>query len=176
MADPQSTDEAAELDEEFGAANAGSSRGWKIAAVLAVVASLCSVAVLAVLLFGGDSGSDAKGEVRACIIDPSTRDFTKDSPAQQRHQRPKDCPPKGAKQMDGLVTKTTTGGFTMRRIVDGELQDERVKLYVRTPDRPYIDIAHAQTHAALGQPIRVYTQRIDGRDAVVYMEDAPLLQ
>ena len=74
-----------------------------------------------------------------------------------------------------VVDKTSEGGFTMREIRDGRLGDT-ITLYVREPDRPYIDIAHAQTHAALGQPIRVYTQEIEGRRSVVYMEDAPLLQ
>ncbi len=80
----------------------------------------------------------------------------------------------GCRQRDGLVQKTDAGGFTIREIVDGRIADE-VELNVRPPDRPYIDIAHAQTHAALGQPIRVYTLQVDGRESVVYMEDAPLL-
>ena len=44
---------------------------------------------------------------------------------------------------------------------------------MRTPDKPYIDIAHAQTHASLGQPIRVFTREVDGEDSVVYMDDPP---
>lgn len=110
--------------------------------------------------------------MRACIIDPASRDFTESG---KDSVKPSNCPPKGSKQTDGLVEKTSEGGFTMREISDGRLGDT-ITLFVRAPDRPYIDIAHAQTHAALGQPIRVYTKQIDGRRSVVYMEDAPLLQ
>lgn len=151
----------------------GSGTGWRIAAVVAVVAALGSVGVLGWLLFGQGS-SGPKGDVRACIIDPASRDFTKQG-KDDGHAKPANCPPKGSKQADGLVQKTSKGGFSMRVIEDGRLGDE-VELFVREPDRPYIDIAHAQTHAALGQPIRVYTLEIDGRESVVYMEDAPLLR
>lgn len=152
-------------------ASSGSGRGWRIAAGIAVFAALAALGVLGYLLFAGGS-TDADADVRACIIDPSSRDFTKDA---DKHAAPKNCPPKGSKQADGLVEKTSEGGFTMREIVDGRVEDT-ITLYVREPDRPYIDIAHAQTHAALGQPIRVYTLDIEGRESVVYMEDAPLLQ
>jgi hypothetical protein len=148
-------------------------RGWKIAAVVAVVAAVGSLGVLGALLFGGGSGSEPAADVRACIIDPASRDFTKDG-AEGGHVRPENCPPEGASQKDGLVQKTSAGGFTIREIQAGRLAGE-VRLYVRTPDRPYIDIAHAQTHAALGQPVRVYTLDVDGRESVVYMEDSPPL-
>ena len=150
----------------------GSGRGWRIAAVVAVIAAFVSLGVLGAVLFTGSSDDPAEG-VRACILDPSSRDFTK-SGEKDGHSKPSNCPPNGAEKTDGLVEKTTAGGFTMRRIEQGRLTDT-VKLHVRKPDRPYIDIAHAQTHAALGQPIRVYTLEVDGRDSVVYMEDAPLL-
>ena len=166
--DPQGASPVAQDEEP-----APTSRGWRIAAGIAVVAALGALGVLGWLLFAGSS-SEPAGDVRACIIDPASRDFTK-SGKEGGHAKPKNCPPKGAVQVDGLVEKTTEGGFTMREIRDGRLEDT-VTLYVRAPDRPYIDIAHAQTHAALGQPIRVYTLEVGGRDAVVYMEDAPLLQ
>jgi hypothetical protein len=148
----------------------GSSRGWRIAAAVAVIAALAALGVLGYLLFAGSSTDPGK-EVRACIIDPESRDFTESG---KHDAKPANCPPKGSKQTDGLVEKTSKGGFTMREIQDGRLEDT-ITLYVREPDRPYIDIAHAQTHAALGQPIRVYTKEIEGRESVVYMEDAPLL-
>lgn len=151
----------------------GSGRGWKIAAAAAITAAVVAMGVLGWLLFFGN-GSGVAGDVRACVIDPASRDFTKEA-KKSGHAKPANCPPKGAKRIDGLVQKTTDGGFTMRAIRKGRLSDT-VKLHVREPDRPYIDIAHAQTHAALGQPIRVYTLSIDGRDSVVYMEDAPLLR
>lgn len=151
------------------AATSGSGRGWRIAAGIAVVAAFVSIGVLGALLFGG-SGSGVDGDVRACIIDPGTRDFTKDA----QHEKPPNCPPEGAKQSDGLVKKTNEGGFTMQEL-EGGRPGGIVELYVREPDLPYIDIAHARTHAALGQPIRVYTLEVDGKESVVYMEDAPLL-
>jgi hypothetical protein len=150
-------------------ATSGSGRGWRIAAGIAIVAAVVAVGALGYLLFAGGS-TDPDKDVRACIIDPASRDLTKAGNA-----KPKICPPKGSKQTDGLVQKTNEGGFTMREIRDGRLGDT-ITLHVREPDRPYIDIAHAQTHAALGQPIRVYTKEIEGRRSVVYMEDAPLLQ
>jgi hypothetical protein len=146
----------------------GEGRGWKIAAGIAVLAAMVALGALGSLLFLGDGGSGTPaGDVKACV--PS-HDFTKTST-----DTGDECPPKGAKSQDGLVQKTSKGGFTMQVIEDGKL-GKVVKLHVREPDRPYIDIAHAQTHAALGQPIRVYTKRIDGQDAVVYMEDAPLVR
>lgn len=163
--------EDAHVEEANGAEEPeGSSRGWRIAAVVAVLAALGSLGVLGYVLFAGGS-SGPKGDVRACIIDVSSRDFRDDG----AHERPSGCPPEGSVKSDGLVQKTSEGGFTMREIVNGTL-GETVTLHVREPDRPYIDIAHAQTHAALGQPIRVYTLEIGGRESVVYMEDAPLLR
>ncbi len=150
----------------------GSGRGWRIAAGIAVLAAVAALGTLGWLLFAGGT-SEPDGDVRACILDPSSRDFTEQG-KKEGHAKPANCPPKGSKQSDGLVEKTNSGGFTMREIVDGRLGNS-VTLHVREPDRPYIDIAHAQTHAALGQPIRVYTLEIEGRESVVYMEDAPLL-
>lgn len=150
----------------------GSSRGWKIAAGVSVLLAAVAMGVLGSLLFFG--GAEPRDDVRACIVEPAARDFTKEGREKAKHERPKDCPPEGAEQMDGLVEETTDGGFTIRRIEDG-VPSETVVLHVRRPDRAYIDIAHAQTHAALGQPVRVYTLEIDGRRSVVYMEDAPLL-
>lgn len=152
--------------------SAGSGRGWRIAAVVAVVAAFVSLGVLGALLFTGTSNEPGE-DVRACILEPASRDFTQ-SGKDGGHTKPANCPPKGSVKTDGLVEKTDEGGFTLRSIRDGKLADT-VKLHVREPDRPYIDIAHAQTHAALGQPIRVYTLDVDGRESVVYMEDAPLL-
>jgi hypothetical protein len=147
----------------------GGGKGWKIAAGIAVLAALVALGALASLLFLGDSndGESKGGDVRACV--PS-HDFTKTST-----DKGDVCPPKDAKQMDGLVQKTKAGSFTIQ-VIDGKKLGKVVKLYVREPDRPYIDVQHAQTHAALGQPIRVYTKQIDGKESVVYMEDAPLLQ
>lgn len=175
MAVADERDIEGEFDDEF-APGAGASRGWRIAAAVAVVAALGSVTVLLVLLLGGGSdSSDAKGDVRACVLDLGDRDFTKDGSDGASHPKGRNCPPAGAHKTDGLVKRTDDGGFTIRRIVDGKLDGTTVELHVRKPDRRYIDIAHAQTHAALGQPIRVYTERIDGRESVIYMEDAPLL-
>jgi hypothetical protein len=150
----------------------GLGRGWRIAAVIAVLAALTSVGALGALLLRGSG--EVGADVRACIIDPSTRDFTRKGAEEQGHARPSNCPPEGAARMDGLVQQTDAGGFTIRVIRDGRIGEE-LRLNVREPDRPYIDIAHAGTHAALGQPIRVYTLEVDGEDSVVYMEDAPLL-
>lgn len=160
-------DDETKVDERVDEGSS-SGRGWKVAAVVAVLAAAISVGVLGSLLFGGGGGSDEPdADVRACV--PS-RDFTKESDGSGD-----ECPPEDAEKMDGLVQKTNEGGFTIRRIEGGALGEE-VELHVREADRPYIDIAHAQTHAALGQPIRVYLEEIDGEDAVVYMEDAPLVR
>lgn len=162
-------DEGPTSDDETTEPPRGSGRGWKIAAILAVAAAGISIGVLASLLFfgSGDAGTRPGEDVRACV--PS-RDFTKEA-----SREASECPPSGARKMDGLVQKTSEGGFTIRRLDGGSLGEE-VELHVREPDRPYIDIAHAQTHAALGQPIRVYVEEVDGRDVVVYMEDAPLVR
>lgn len=157
----------ADASAEPVAATSGLGRGWKIAAVVSVLAAAVAVGVLGSLLLSGGSDSDVDSDVRACV--PS-RDFTKEST-----DKGDECPPKGAKQLDGLVEKTSDGGFTMR-VIDGGRLGDTVELFVRTPDRAYIDIAHAQTHAALGQPVRVYLEEIEGRTSVVYMEDAPLLR
>jgi len=158
----------------------GSSRGWKIAAAVAVLAAVGAVGALGALLFAG--GDDPAADVSACVID---RDFTSDDGptdaerakevnngivAVRGNGKGLSCPPKGTTANTGLVQKTTDGGFTMRE-VDGATLGEEVTLTVREPDRPYIEIAHAQTHASLGQPIRVYTDEVDGEEVVVYMDD-----
>ncbi|MCW2928096.1 MAG: hypothetical protein JWM86_2064 [Thermoleophilia bacterium] len=174
--EPQIGDEVDGLDDgdadsdEDADGNGGSSRAWKAAAIVAVIAAAVALGVLGSLLFFDGGASEQGDDVRAC---QPVRDFTKDG-ADDRATGEK-CPPAGATMTDGLVQKTTDGGFTMRTIESGRLSDT-IELHVRKPDRAYIDIAHAQTHAALGQPIRVYTERIDGRESVVYMEDAPLLK
>jgi hypothetical protein len=143
--------------------------GRKIAIAAGVFLAL-GLGALGALLFAGGEGSGPDSDVRACIIDPASRDFTKGS----KRNKAGDCPPPGAQATDGLLEKETDDGFTLRVIDHGHLG--RTKHFtVRTPDRPYIDIAHAKQHAALGQPVRVYTKRVDGQTIVVYMEDAPLL-
>ncbi|MEO6867076.1 MAG: hypothetical protein ABI200_03565 [Gaiellales bacterium] len=140
-------------------------RGWRIAAIVLVVLAMVALGALGSLLFAGTP--EAADNVRACI---PTRVVSQDESG--THVESQECPPKGAKQTDGLVQKTDEGSFTIREIRAGKLADS-VTLHVREPDRPYIDIAHAQTHAALGQPIRVFTLEIDGVDSVVYMTDPP---
>ncbi|MBC7644195.1 MAG: hypothetical protein H7123_03645 [Thermoleophilia bacterium] len=82
----------------------------------------------------------------------------------------RNTPPKSVKYVDGLVIKATGSTFMLLT------QDRRrVTLYVRPPDRPYIDVQHAQTHASLGQPVRVFWKTIDKRRSVVYMADSPLI-
>ena len=166
-ADQPAADRRAAGDDGGGAAGEG--RGWKIAAVVAVLAAMMALGALGSLLFAGPGGGsdEPAADVRACI---PARDFRKGST-----DTGDECPPKGATRLDGMVTKTDEGGFTIQVIEDGQLGDQR-QLHVREADRPYIDIAHAQTHAALGQPIRVYLEEVDGRESVVYMEDAPLIR
>jgi hypothetical protein len=143
-------------------------RGWKIAAFVSVVLAAVAVGVLGSLLFFGGSSTKAS-DVRACIDTGGSRDFS----AGAKKDLP--CPPKGAKATIGLVQKTSSGSFTIRVVRNGKLSGDIKQLHVRKPDQPYIDVAHAQTHAALGQPIRVYTKVIDGTESVVYMDDPPLV-
>lgn len=148
--------------------DSGSGIGWRIVATVAIISAAASVALLGYIVLSRPATS-SKGVVHACILDPQARSYaSKDS------EQVDECPPKDAVMMDGLVTKTKADGFRMRVIKDGDLGKE-ITLYVRPADRPYIDIAHAATHAALGQPIRVYTAKIDGRSSVVYMQDTPLV-
>lgn len=135
-------------------------RSLRVALVVLVLAAAGGMGVLASLLLGAGGGgaSKAAGDVRACIPD---RDFTKQA-------KPR-CPPAGAKHYDGLVQDVTDDGFSLTT-VDGE----DLSFTVRAPDRPYIDVQHAATHASLGQPVRVYIERIGGEDVIVYMEDSAL--
>lgn len=142
-------------------------RGWRVAAIVAVLAAATSVGVLGSLLIGGNSG-ETGGDVLACV--PS-RDYTKDSDPDAGDT----CPPKGAKYTDGLVEKAEGGEFSIRSIEGGRI-GKTLDLFVREPDRAYIDVQHAQTHAALGQPVRVFTKLHEGREIVIYMEDSPLLK
>ncbi len=142
-------------------------RGWRIAAVVSVALAGIAVGGLGSLMLGG-SEREALGTVLACVVEPA--DAT-EAPADSDP----DCPPEGAPYTDGLVEKAEGGDFTIREIQQGRLGDT-IELFVRREDRPYIDIQHAQTHAALGQPVRVYTKKYEGREVVVYMEDSPLLK
>lgn len=151
---------------------AGSGMGWKIAAVVAVVAAVGAMGSLGWLLLR--AGDDApSSEVRACI---PNRDFTKSAPkdgasgvAGGAHPTDGECPPKGARHVDGLVQDATATGFDLITM-DGEKES----FAVRPADRPYIDVQHAQSHASLGQPIRVYLEKIDGEEVIVYLADPPL--
>lgn len=97
---------------------------------------------------------------------PSKRKDTSGKVLAYRNERP----PKSVKFVDGLVIETTPTNFLLLT-----KKRARVTLDIRTPDRPYIDIQHAQTHAALGQPVRVYHRPYRGDEVVVYMEDSPLI-
>ena len=130
---------------------------WTIIAVVAVVIALAALGVLGALLLGAGNSSPAK-DVMACI--PS-RDFTKG----KGHT----CPPKGAPHVTGLVQDTTKTGFDIVTL-DGK----HLSFKVRPADRPYIDVQHAQSHASLGQPIRVYTKVVDGDTVIIYLDDPPL--
>jgi hypothetical protein len=166
QADEPAAVETATLDEESTESSQSSSKKWKIAAIVAVIAAAVSLGALGSLLLGG--GTQVAGDVLAC--QPS-RDFTEGADPKAGDT----CPPKDAKYTDGLVEKAKGGEFNIRTIEGGRL-GEQLKLFVREPDRAYIDVQHAQTHAALGQPVRVYTKKHEGREIVIYMEDSPLLQ
>ena len=82
----------------------------------------------------------------------------------------RNTPPRSVKYIDGLVITATGSTFVL------QTQDhEHATLFVRQPDRPYIDVQHAQTHASLGQPVRVFWKTIDKRRTVVYLADSPLI-
>lgn len=136
----------------------GSGRGWRIVAWVLSALAVASLAGTAWLLFGPAGSAPAGGKVLACV---QSRDFTKG--AKRR------CPPKGADFVDGLVGKDEDGSFSLTT-----MQGQTRKLLVREPDRPYVDIAHAQSHAQFGQPVRVYTRRYHGKDVVIFMEDVAL--
>lgn len=78
-------------------------------------------------------------------------------------------PPASVKHVDGLVILARPGQMQLML----RNRSER-SLHIRRPDQPYIDIQHAQSHAALGQPVRVYYKLIDGKQSVVFMEDSPV--
>lgn len=78
-------------------------------------------------------------------------------------------PPASVKYVDGLVVTSLSREIRLMM----KDRHERV-IHVRAPDKPYIDIQHAQTHAALGQPVRLYYKRVGGKDCAVFMEDSPV--
>ena len=128
------------------------SRSWRNAAIGAsVLAVIAVLALAAVLVFAGANSLDK--DVMACV------------PGKTQGG----CPPKGASYVEGLVLKAENGSFSI--LVNGS---NKQLLTVRKADRPYIDVQHAKTHAALGQPVRVYTKDVDGTPVVIFMEDAPL--
>lgn len=143
---------------------------WRIIAIilstLAVVAFLGIGALLFVRGKPDERARDraAAATVMACV---PTESFLP-TPAEKAKQVT--CPPKGARHVDGLVLRADDDGFELLTL------PKRTKTFVaiRPADRPYIDVQHAQTHASLGQPVRVYLLPFDGRDVLVYMEDAPV--
>jgi hypothetical protein len=134
----------------------------RLGTVTVVIVGVLLGSGVSLLLSFGDSGhgDSADSDVRACVVD-----FRADDAAP--------CPPENAKETDGLLVDVDGSRLTLKPL--GATEGETVDLYVRRPDQPYIDLQHAQTHAALGQPVRVYTLRVEGRDSVVYMADAPLV-
>lgn len=135
-------------------------RRWRIAAtILAVAALLAMVGVGALLVTAGRE--EPSERVLACV---PNRDFTSTA----KDKGPK-CPPPGARYVDGIVRRVTEEGIELVTL-DGQ---ERT-VAVRSADRPYIDVQHARSHAALGQPVRLYVKEFEGRDVVIYMVDPPL--
>ncbi|MCW2960946.1 MAG: hypothetical protein JWM25_1425 [Thermoleophilia bacterium] len=142
-------------------------RRWIILAVVAVAAAAIAMGVLGSLLLGAGDSVAAK-DVMACVPSDESRDFTKAENKENPHEVG-GCPPKGAPSVDGLVQEATDTGFDLVTI-DGDKRSYPV----RPADRPYIDIQHAQSHAALGQPVTIYTKRVDGDDVIIYMTDSTL--
>lgn len=152
-------DETASIDGDGrsdGRKDNGSKRWLLLGAIVVLGLALGAAGV-----FWWTSAGEGEGKVMACVPDRDNMSESK-------------CPPKGAPYVDGIVQKATSGKFTLQPIDGGQMGKSR-ELFVRAPDRPYIDVAHAQTHAALGQPVRVYTKRIGGKEAVIYMVDSPVL-
>lgn len=134
-----------------------SQRFWKIAASITVLCAIASMSLLGYLLIHAGS-SKVASDVKACIDDYSA----------SANSKPK-CPPKNTSFVDGLVKDATDTGFDLVTS-----SGEKKSYKVRPADRPYIDIQHAQTHASLGQPVRIYIKKIDGEKVIVYMTDPPL--
>lgn len=78
-------------------------------------------------------------------------------------------PPKGTPYYDGLVTNASATRFEIKTRTASKT------LTVRPEDEPFLDVAHAQQHSALGQPLRVYYRSVDDRKVVIYMEDSPVV-
>jgi hypothetical protein len=163
---------AAEAAEAEAAKQRRSRKRWKIIAGVMVVLAAISMGVLASLLIGAGNSVPAK-DVLACI---PNRDYTKSSPsggssgvAGGAHPTDAKCPPKGAPHVDGLIQDVTDNGFDLITI-DGDRRSYKV----RSADRPYIDIQHAQTHANIGQPVRIYTKDVEGEEVIIYMIDSKL--
>jgi hypothetical protein len=150
----------AEIDGEAGDGErraGGSRRLWKWLAAIAVIAAAGSVGVLGWLLLNPGQTKVASN-VMACI---PNHDFTKNA----KHT----CPPSDAQHVDGLVENVTDTTLDVVTI-DGK----RYSYEVRPADLPYLDIPHAQQHAALGQPMTVYTKKAGGDTVIVYMRDSTI--
>jgi hypothetical protein len=78
-------------------------------------------------------------------------------------------PPEGKfETVDALVISAKASSMVLQ-----PRTGKRQTLGIREPDRPLIDVQHAQSHAALGQPVRVYWDTIDGERVIIYLEDSP---
>lgn len=108
-----------------------------------------------------DGKAGKGGKVLACVLN---RDDLSKEP---------NCPPKKAPYIDGYMLKAKSGSFQVRllRPKDGE---SKVAIKIRKPDLPHIDVLHAQSHAATGQPVRLYTREYKGEKIVIYLVDTPL--
>lgn len=143
-------------------------KGWRLAAIiLSILAALALVGLGALLVVKGRSASATKspsGTVMACVPSGGFAAIETDAEKQERIT----CPPKGARYLDGLVVKATDDGFDLLTLPDRR----QVFIPIRKPDRPFIDVQHAQTHASLGQPVRVFLLPYKEEDVLVYMEDS----
>lgn len=169
--DDTSTPEPEDTTQDEPRLGDANSRFWKFAAVFAVIAAVAAIGSLGYLLFAADD-SEIASDVRACI---PNRDFTASAPEGGSSGIPGDdsttetCPRKGDKWVEGLVQEATATGFDLVTS-DGE----KASYKVRPADRPYIDVQHAQSHASLGQPVRIYLEKIDGEECIVFLTDPPL--
>lgn len=85
------------------------------------------------------------------------------------------CPPKGAKRYTGIFRSVSKDGFLLVQVNPKGILGETIDLRLHPKDAPIMDLKHWQEHALLGTAVSAYTQRRDGREYVVYLEDSDVV-
>ena len=95
-----------------------------------------------------------------------------DKPAQLGGGECDNARPEGAKTADGLLSPGAGDTLKLQSMSGGSEGDGEYE--IKPGKKACLDLAHAESHTALGQQTRVYYEEKGDQKLVIFMEDSPL--